>query len=54
MLPGQAGEADLAFGAVSVFSVQPGKLRDRQFCTLTREGQETDLAVAEIEVIELA
>ena len=34
VLPGQTGETDLAFSAMSVFTVKPGKLRDRQFCTL--------------------
>ena len=34
VLPSQTGETDLAFSAMSVFTVKPGKLWDRQFCTL--------------------
>ncbi|MND86382.1 hypothetical protein D3C80_783450 [compost metagenome] len=35
VLTGQAGEIDLSLSAVTIFTVQPGKLRDREFCTLT-------------------
>jgi hypothetical protein len=35
VLSGQAGEADLTLGAMPIFTVQPGKLWDRQFSTLT-------------------
>ncbi len=35
MLSVQAGETDLAFRTVPLFAVEPGKLRDRQFGTLS-------------------
>ncbi len=38
VLPGQTGETDQALCTMAVFTVQPGKLWDRQFCTLAREG----------------
>ncbi|MNT51299.1 hypothetical protein D3C72_1882600 [compost metagenome] len=54
MLPVQAGEIDLPFGAMAIFAVKPGELRDRQFGPLAGEGDEADFAVAQIEMIELA
>ena len=54
MLTRQTGEAHLSFRTMAVFTVKPGELRDRQFGALAGERQKADLAVAQIEVIELA
>ena len=54
MLPIQAGEIHLSLGTMTVFTVQPGQLWDRQLGTLPRKGNKAYLAVAEIKVIELA
>ena len=54
MLTVQAGETHLPFSAVPVSAVEPGQLWDRQFRALSREGNKAHLAVAQIEMIELA
>ncbi|MNU98094.1 hypothetical protein D3C71_881980 [compost metagenome] len=53
VLPVQAGEIDLPFGAMTIFTVEPGELWDRQFSPLPGERDEADFAVAQIEMIEL-
>ncbi len=53
MLPVQAGEIDLSFSAMALFTVQPGQLWDRQFGALAGERNKAHFAVAQIEMIEL-
>ena len=54
MLPGEAREAKLPFGAVTVVIVDPGELRNGKFCTLAGERQEAEMAIAQGEVVKLA
>lgn len=54
MLAGQAAEAKLSFRAMAIFTVQPGKLRNRKFCPLTGNRQEAQMTIAKGKVIELA
>ena len=54
MLPGEAREAKLPFGAVTVVIVDPGELRNGEFSTLAGERQEAEMAIAQGEVVKLA
>ena len=54
MLAGQAAKTKLPLSAMAIFTVQPGKLRDREFCPLTRDRQEAQMAIAKDKVVELA
>ena len=53
MLAGEAGEAELPLGAMTVPAVKPCQLRNRQLRPLTGKGQEAQMAVAQSKVIEL-